>query len=538
MVIWLINLGNMHHFISFPNCLKKTKKQGKPKLSLSSSFAAKALDSKPKDRTVEKLSASEKCDSSQTFVGGNFDNMGPRRGSNTSTISSYLSSRRSSEASPFPSAYGNSRRSSQTSSYFSSRRTSGVSSQFSSHMGMMNSPFDINSMDSSRRSSEASSLCGPSGLLGLTIQDQRRLQMKFEQTINRQNGWDDRMGPSPSPLPPPPMAGYRRVSGAASLPPRTPLPHEVPGNEIRRASDPVKMCYDGDVNLPRYNSLNNVAPLPVPDAMRSLHPARNMETVVEGAVYQGGYHANRMPGSWGNNHPNGSTTIYQEGMRTNGGGRSAVGQEDLVLPDEMVQYLEDQREQTLQHHHHNHHHLQQQQQQQPPSMMMMNNEMGNHGYPSDYRGRQYSERQNMNMTAGGGGANGPIMGYGQGPHKQQIVPNGNRYVVTQQQQQQQHIMPPQAQNALCVPSQPMQMEMSPDCNQVTSTVNSDGMDAMAQGLANLSEDGMDHVQPLVPERIGGPAEMNGNSTVSNMVVNDMSSMLTSLAEENKYLNML
>lgn len=492
------------------------------------SFAAKHADSKPKDRTVEKLAASERCDSSQSFV-GNLENVGPRRGSNTSTISSYLSSRRSSEASPFPTALGISRRSSQTSSYLSSRRTSGVSSQFSTHMGMMNSPYDINSMDSSRRSSEASSLCGPSGLLGLTIQDQRRLQMKYEQTINRQNGWDDRMGPSPSPLPP--MAGYRRVSGAASLPPRTPLPHEVPGNEVRRASDPVKMCYDGDVNLPRYNSLNNVAPLPVPDAMRSLqpHPARNMEPVIEGTVYQGGYHeSSRMHGHWGNNsHPVG---MYHDGRRNDSSRNVAEGQqpEDLVLPDEMVQYLEDQREQTLP---------------QPP-MMTMNN-MGNHCYPSDYRDRQFQERQSVNMT--GVATNGPLIGYGHGmPGKQQqqqqhqqhqLVPNSNHQYMAQQPHQPQHVMP-QNQNSLCVPSQPMQMEMSPDCNQVTSTVDGEGMDAMAQGLANLSEDGMDHVQQLVPEDIACGAEMNGNSNVSNMVVNDMSSMLTSLAEENKYLNML
>lgn len=423
-------------------------------------------------------------------------------------------------------------------------------------MGMMNSPFDYNSEDCSRRSSDASSLYGPAGLPGLTLQDQRRLQMKYDQAINRQNGWDDRMVPSPSPVPPP-MGTYRRVSGAASLPPRTPLPHEVPGNENRRASDPVKLGYNHNVDLPRYNSLNSVAPLPLPDNMRSLQPARNMETVVEGTVYQGGYHNNmdrgNPGGSWGNvpgsSQPNGSG---YHGNMPPGNDRGPGGQggaDDLVLPDEMVQYLEDQRQRTVQQSDPNAPHM------MPyPAERMMNPGYQNTMSPQ-YQGRQFQNRhnhpsgvnvQNGNpaMTGGGGVMPG---GFNGGMHKQ-MGPGNGQY----DPQQQMHMIPPSNnQNTLRVPSQPMPMEMSPDCNQVTSTVNNDtdGIDAMARGLANLSEDGMDHVQPLVPESVNNVGEMTGNgrcppdmsdvnSNVSNMVVNDMSSMLTSLAEENKYLNML
>lgn len=56
-------------------------------------------------------------------------------------------------------------------------------------------------------------------------------------------------------------------------PTRTPLPHEVPGREVRRASDP---CRAQDPNfeslrrLQRFHSLNMVKPLPIPPSMRSL----------------------------------------------------------------------------------------------------------------------------------------------------------------------------------------------------------------------------------------------------------------------------
>ena len=59
----------------------------------------------------------------------------------------------------------------------------------------------------------------------------------------------------------------------SSTPSRTPLPHEIPNRDARRASDPVRAMdpnYDALKRLQRFNSLNMMKPLPVPQSMRSL----------------------------------------------------------------------------------------------------------------------------------------------------------------------------------------------------------------------------------------------------------------------------
>ena len=55
-----------------------------------------------------------------------------------------------------------------------------------------------------------------------------------------------------------------------STPCRTPLPHELPDREIRRASDPVRTQDPNFNSLKRYHSLNAVKPLATPSSMKSL----------------------------------------------------------------------------------------------------------------------------------------------------------------------------------------------------------------------------------------------------------------------------
>jgi hypothetical protein len=79
------------------------------------------------------------------------------------------------------------------------------------------------------------------------------------------------------------MSSRRENEGWRSCTPsRTPLPHEIPNNEYRRASDPVRTL---DPNFSalrqlqkRFNSLNTVRPLPVPSSMKSLHSRLSSNT--------------------------------------------------------------------------------------------------------------------------------------------------------------------------------------------------------------------------------------------------------------------
>ncbi|XP_033625293.1 zinc finger protein GLI4-like [Asterias rubens] len=443
---------------------------------------------KPKDRIIVKLQAEEmgRCESGQSFV-GSMDSLGMRRGSNGSTVSSYYSSRRSSEASPFPLSQFSSRRSSEASTYLSSRRASGASSQYSNRLGALSSSlYDPISPGSSRRSSGFSGMSGPTGLPGLTLQEQQRLQAKYDQVTGQQNSWGaDRFAPSP-------MPGYNGHSG--SYPSRTPLPHEVPGVGIRRASDPVQQQRQQEPVLQRYNSLSNINPLPMPENMSSLTQRSrpiDMPPVM----------SNHWQGDHGMGMQNGT-----EGM----------GRRDNLQNDMYPQMMSNQQGYSNSY--------------SEPKMM-------NGGYmDTQHTVQQQQGMQHVNPQY-------------QTNHMQVNEP---QYISQQQQQQQQ-----QFPNTM-----PNPMEMSPGCNQVSSTVDVPGAnrydhtipqmdcdDPIANGLAALSADGLDNVQPLIPGGMVSPTDIiNGigcesplvpnMNPMSNMVVNDMSSMLTSLAEENRYLNMM
>ncbi|XP_064644165.1 zinc finger protein GLI4-like [Lineus longissimus] len=187
---------------------------------------------------------------------------GGRRESNTSTISSYLSSVRS-EASPYP----------PFTSQFSSRRSSDVS-QISARLSITNSPYEYD-------------ITGNLPGYGMSNEQVNRMASQMQKTnlgsntnlfvqsqssnINHINGQPNEcMSRFMNMNPRRENEGWRSCT-----PSRTPLPHEVPNNEYRRASDPVRSI---DPNFSalrqlqkRFNSLNTVRPLPVPSSMKSLH---------------------------------------------------------------------------------------------------------------------------------------------------------------------------------------------------------------------------------------------------------------------------
>lgn len=275
-----------------------------------------------------------------------------RRDSTTSTISSaYTLSRRSSGISPCYS----SRRSSEA-SHFGANRHNNISSADS---------YDPISTDLSRRSSEASQ-CGGSGvngvgggglpsLLSLTPAQHYRLKAKYAAAIG---------GAPPTPLPnmdrmslrtrmalysdsqesshvfhqPPSGTQPRRCSdvgyGTQSM-----MPHEVPTNLPRRASDPVRRPTLEALSYPRvqrYNSMNSMNPMNGP-AATDCHQALAMQgyTRSDGSLQ-------RYP--FAPRPPSISENVVMENMAVDGmmtGGEQS-GEDDMVLPDDVVQYLRSQ----------------------------------------------------------------------------------------------------------------------------------------------------------------------------------------------------
>ncbi|XP_064595103.1 zinc finger protein GLI3-like isoform X2 [Liolophura sinensis] len=186
---------------------------------------------------------------------------GSRRDSNTSTISSYLSSLRS-DASPF--ALG---------SQFSSRRSS-EASQLSTRLSIINSPYDYditgNLPHYSRRSSESSNVGNVAVQLSKASLGSHPNLMAQSQAMTLRSPSSKFHNENLARF----LNARREMDGArTSTPCRTPLPHEIPNREIRRASDPVRVLdpnFSTLKNLQRFRSLNMMKPLPVPSTMKSL----------------------------------------------------------------------------------------------------------------------------------------------------------------------------------------------------------------------------------------------------------------------------
>lgn len=265
-----------------------------------------------------------------------------RRDSNTSTISSaYLSSRRSSGISPC----------------FSSRRSSDASQAEGRPQNVsVADSYDPISTDASRRSSEASQCDDLPSLLSLTPAQQYRLKAKYAAATG---------GPPPTPLPNMErmslktrmaLLGDCRESGISPLPPvnaprrcsdggangysrRHLLSHDALGNGTRRASDPVRMV-SNNLSVPRvqhFNSLNSFNSPALPPSMEKRNLVLQNCTHSEGGVFRG--FSSPCP-------PSISENVTLEAVTMEAGG--SLNDEDL-LPDDVVQYLNSQNQGTCDH---------------------------------------------------------------------------------------------------------------------------------------------------------------------------------------------
>lgn len=288
------------------------------------------------------------------------------------TLLNQLNERRDSTSSTISSAFTLSRRSSGISPCYSSRRSSEASHFGTSRHNNISSAdsYDPISTDLSRRSSEASQ-CGGGGvsgvgagglpsLLSLTPAQHYRLKAKYAAAIG---------GAPPTPLPNmdrmslrtrmalysdsqegshlfhQPLSGTqpRRCSdiayGTQSM-----MPHEVPTNLPRRASDPVRRPTLEPLSYPRvqrYNSTNSMNPMNGP-AATECHQALAMQ----GYTRSDG-NLQRYP--FAPRPPSISENVAMENMAVDGimtGGEQS-GEDDMVLPDDVVQYLRSQNSAPL-----------------------------------------------------------------------------------------------------------------------------------------------------------------------------------------------
>ncbi|XP_023441844.1 transcriptional activator GLI3 isoform X3 [Dasypus novemcinctus] len=263
-----------------------------------------------------------------------------------------MANRRDSSASTISSAYLSSRRSSGISPCFSSRRSSEASQVEGRPQNVsVADSYDPISTDASRRSSEASQCDGLPSLLSLTPAQQYRLKAKYAAATG---------GPPPTPLPNmdrmslktrmallgdgreagvslPPVNPPRRCSdgGAHSYGRRHLLPHDVLGNGVRRASDPVRTVSES-LSLPRvqrFNSLNSFSPPDLPPSVEKRSLVLQNYTRPEGGQCRNLYPSPCPPSITEN------VTLESLTMDAD----ASLNDEDF-LPDDVVQYLNSQNQ--------------------------------------------------------------------------------------------------------------------------------------------------------------------------------------------------
>ncbi|XP_070586128.1 zinc finger protein GLI2 [Erythrolamprus reginae] len=265
------------------------------------------------------------------------------------TMLNQLAERRDSSTSTISSAYTVSRRSSGISPYFSSRRSS-EASQFGNRPNNISSAdsYDPISTDASRRSSDAGQCNGVSGLLNLTPAQQYRLKARYAAATG---------GPPPTPLPNMERMTLRNkislLDGSEPAFPSFRLPpgprrssdsnayvygtspafsHEVPRNSARRASDPVRRPVGDPSSLPRIHTFNST------NSMNFLHAhvdRRQFNLPV--FPYSDRSLARHV---YSPRPPSISENIAMEAMP--GEADNSVGDDDIVLPDDVVQYIKSQ----------------------------------------------------------------------------------------------------------------------------------------------------------------------------------------------------
>ncbi|XP_052004216.1 zinc finger protein GLI2-like isoform X2 [Xyrauchen texanus] len=267
------------------------------------------------------------------------------------TMLSQLHERRDSSTSTMSSAYTLSRRSSGISPCYSSRRSS-EASQFGVRNNNVSSAdsYDPISTDLSRRSSEASQCGGAGGLpglLNLTPAQHYRLKAKYAAATG---------GAPPTPLPnvdrmslrtrmalyndsqesshlhhAPAVGNSRRCSDTSYGAPGM-MPHEVPASLPRRASDPVRRTTLDQFSIQRVQRFNSIGNMNL-----SCLPAidRRILNLQNNTWSDGSLHNNPLI----QRPPSISENVLMENMATDGGDQP---EDDLVLPDDMVQYLNSQ----------------------------------------------------------------------------------------------------------------------------------------------------------------------------------------------------
>lgn len=275
---------------------------------------------------------------------------------NEVTMLNQLNERRDSTTSTVSSAYTVSRRSSGISPYFSSRRSSEAS-----HLGHRPNntssadSYDPISTDASRRSSEASQCSGMPGLLNLTPAQHYRLKAKYAAATG---------GPPPTPLPnmermtlknrislmdgPDPTLpsirlppGPRRCSDGNSYgyPSAAAFPHEVQGNCARRASDPVRRPPGDPQALPRVHRFNST------NSMNPFHPPHPTDRRNFGLQSYGRSDGSLPRHTYSPRPLSISENITMEAM--SGEADAPIGDDDIVLPDDVVQYIKSQSNGTV-----------------------------------------------------------------------------------------------------------------------------------------------------------------------------------------------
>ncbi|KAF3842736.1 hypothetical protein F7725_001585 [Dissostichus mawsoni] len=282
-----------------------------------------------------------------TNLGGQYP--GQRMGDLSScevTLLNQLNERRDSTTSTMSSAYTMSRRSSGISPCYSSRRSS-EASQFGGnrHNNISSADsYDPISTDLSRRSSEASQCGGVGGgglpsLLSLTPAQHYRLKAKYAAATG---------GAPPTPLPnmdrmslrtrmalysdsqeglshqlhQPPSGTVPRRCSDIGYGTRSMMPHEVP---------PTFHVVPA-IRVQRYNSMNSMNPMNCPSSERHQALAMQGYTRSDGSLQRYPF-APRPPSICEN--------VAMENMAVDGMmiGPEQSGEEDMVLPDDVVQYL-------------------------------------------------------------------------------------------------------------------------------------------------------------------------------------------------------
>ncbi|XP_028825607.1 transcriptional activator GLI3 isoform X2 [Denticeps clupeoides] len=312
------------------------------------------------------------------------------------TVLSLLRDRRDSSGSTASSAYlSSSRRSSGISPCFSSRRSSQTSQAESSHHRRLHNlsatdSYDPISTDASRRSSEASQCGGPGGLggalpgrwgvgggtvrvggsgetgggrscgglLNLTPAQHYHLKAKYAAATG---------GPPPTPLPNMEshidMMGEAQDGNSFSLPPlvrprrcsdgtanvygnlagsrcRGLYPGEGPGNNTRRASDPVQTLQETPNRPQRYSSLNNIFQLPPLLINHALAGAESRHLGLQNHTHSEG-NLQHSPC-----HPSIIEHSALEALAMEEDKGLLLGDEDM-LPDDLVQYLHSQEQEPI-----------------------------------------------------------------------------------------------------------------------------------------------------------------------------------------------